>query len=509
MHDKIVKKCRMRNDEGRKTNLNTQYPIPHLSSTASHFSQLDKPQEECGLIGVFAPGEDVAKLTYFGLHGVQHRGQESAGIAVSDGESIVVYKDMGLVTQVFDEQSLASLQGGHIAVGHVRYSTTGSTHWENAQPIYKSYSKGAFAIAHNGNLINSKELREMLTENGSRFRSTGDTEVIASLIASFKDFEIEKAVQKAMEELRGAYSVVLATENKLIAFRDPYGVRPLCLGRIGGNFAVASETCGLNIMGAYFLREIEPGEMVIIDEEGLHSVQAIPPAKPSLCIFEFIYFARPDSYLYDRNLYDARKSMGMSLAKECPVDADLVIPVPDTGTPAAIGYAEQSGIPFGMGLIKNRYIGRTFIEPTQTIRQLGIQLKLNPLREIIEGKRLVVVDDSIVRGNTTKKIVRLLKKEGAKEVHMRISSPPIRFPCFYGIDTANRAELIASAKSVKEIKEFLSVDSLYYLSFDGLVGATLRHYEDFCLACFDGTYPIEIPPDLKISKFMLEKTQVK
>ncbi len=471
--------------------------------------QSDKPQEECGIIGINAPGEDVARLVYFGLHGVQHRGQESAGIAVADGDSIVVYKDMGLVTQVFDEQSLDSLQGGHIAVGHVRYSTTGSTHWENAQPIYKSYSKGAFALAHNGNLINSKQLRSKLSQNGSRFRSTGDTEVIASLIASFEDLEIEEAAQKAMKQLKGAFSAIIATEKKLIAFRDPHGVRPLCLGRMGSNFAIASETCGLNIMGAYFIREIEPGEMIVIDQEGLHSTQAVPPAKPSLCIFEFIYFARPDSYLYDRNLYDARKSMGMSLAKECPVDAELVIPVPDTGTPAAIGYAEQSGIPFGMGLIKNRYVGRTFIQPTQTIRQMGIQLKLNPLREIIEGKRLVVVDDSIVRGNTTKKIVRLLKKEGAKEVHMRISSPPIRFPCFYGIDTASRTELIASAKSVREIKEFLGTDSLYYLSFDGLVSATLRNYEDFCLACFDGTYPIEIPPDLRISKFMLEETEVK
>lgn len=468
----------------------------------------DKPEEACGVIGIYAPGEDNARLIYFGLHALQHRGQESAGIAVSDGTSILVYKEMGLVPQVFDERNLASLTGDS-GIGHVRYSTTGSTHWENAQPIYRSYAEGTLALAHNGNLINTQELRAMLQKNGSHFRSTSDTEVIAELIAHFSEkMPLEEAIKETMKQLRGAYSVVVLTEDKLIAFRDPSGIRPLSLGKIASGYMVTSETCGLDIVGSEFIRDVEPGEMLIIDKDGLKSEIVITSPKRSLCVFELIYFARPDSYLYGNLIYNVRRKMGMALAKESPVEADLVIPIPDSGTPAAIGFAEASGIPFGEGLIKNRYVGRTFIQPTQTIRQVGIKLKLNPLTETIKGKRLVVVDDSIVRGNTSRKIVSMLKKAGAKEVHMRISSPPIRWPCFYGIDTANRTELIASANEVEEIRKYLGADSLSYLSFDGLIEAMGCSREEFCMACFDGKYPIEIPEDLKIDKLMLEKTKV-
>jgi len=464
-------------------------------------------QEACGVFGIYAPGEDVARVTYFGLHGLQHRGQESAGIAVANGSSILIHKDMGLVPQIFDEQTLANLNG-HIAVGHARYSTTGSTRLENSQPIYRSYAGGSLALAHNGNLINTQELRQMLTRNGSIFQSTSDSEVIAELIVSFIHLGVEEAIKKTMEKLKGAYSVVIMTQDKLFAIRDPYGIRPLAMGKRGKNYIISSETCGLDIVGAKYLREVQPGEMVVIDGDGFHSEQAMPPQKPSLCIFEFIYFARPDSSLYGRLLYHARKHMGMSLAVESPVEADLVVPVPDSGTSAAVGFAEKSGIPFGEGMIKNRYIGRTFIQPNQSIRQLGVKLKLNPLKEIIKGRRLVVVDDSIVRGTTSRKIVSMLKEAGVKEVHMRISSPPVRFPCFYGIDTATKTELIASDKTVEEVRQFLGADSLSYLSFEALVASTKRAYGDFCLACFDGDYPIEISKELKISKFMLEESKV-
>lgn len=468
----------------------------------------DKPEEACGIIGVYAPGEDNARLIYFGLHALQHRGQESAGIAVSDGTSIVVYKEMGLVPQVFDERNLKSLQG-EMGIGHVRYSTTGSTHWENAQPIYRSHVNGALAVAHNGNLINTSELRQMLQENGSNFRSTSDSEVIAELIAHFsKELPFEEAIKETMKKLKGAFSVVVLTEDKLISFRDPCGIRPLSLGKLTKGYVIVSETCGLDIVGAEFIRDIGPGEMLIIDKDGLKSESVTSLAKPSLCIFELIYFARPDSYLYGNLIYNVRRKMGMALAKESPVAADLVIPIPDSGMPAAVGYAEASGIPFGEGLIKNRYVGRTFIQPTQTIRQMGIKLKLNPLTEMIKGKRLVVVDDSIVRGNTSRKIVQMLKKAGAKEVHMRISSPPVKCPCFYGIDTANRAELIASSQDVEEIRQFIGTDSLSYLSFEGLVEACGRPRAEFCLACFDGRYPMDIPEGLKIDKKMFEGSKV-
>lgn len=466
--------------------------------------QLDRFEEACGIFGIFAPGEDVAKITYYGLYGLQHRGQESAGIAVADGTSTFVFKDMGLVSQVFDEKNLASLQG-HIAIGHVRYSTTGSNHWENAQPIHEVFGENTFALAHNGNLINTGELREELERRHCKLRASSDTEVIAALIASSGERDIDEAIKSTVPYLKGAFSLVILTEGKLIGLRDAYGIRPLSLGKLRDNFLISSETCGLDIVGGQFVRDILPGEMVVIDDNGLESKMILPTAKKSLCVFEFIYFARPDSFLYGRNVYHARKHMGMKLAEEARAEGDLVIPVPDSGNSAAIGYAERAGIPFGEGLIKNRYIGRTFIQPSQTIRQLGIRLKLNPLRETIEGKRLIVVDDSIVRGNTSKKIVSILRNAGAKEVHMCISSPPIRYPCFFGIDTPSHLELVASTLSADQVRDFIGLDSIHYLSLDGVVEAIDRPKEDFCRACFDGEYPIKIPKDIKISKAMFEK----
>ncbi len=468
----------------------------------------DRPEEACGVFGIYGPGQDVSRLTYFGLHALQHRGQESAGIAVADGESTVVFKDMGLLPQVFDERKLASLQG-HIAIGHVRYSTTGSTRWENSQPIHKTHEHGTLALVHNGNLLNSRELRRELVQNGGRLRSTSDTEVIAGVIAKAADKSIELGVAEAMRRINGAYSILVMTENELIAIRDGYGVRPLSVGRIGDSWVVASETCALDIVGAEHVRDVEPGEMVVINEDGLQSHQVLKPSKPSLCVFEFIYFARPDSQINKTNLYGARKSMGTELAKEAPVEADMVIGLPDSGTPAAIGYAEESGIPFGEGLIKNRYVGRTFIQPDQMLRQLGVKLKLNPLGQVIKGKRLIVVDDSIVRGNTSRQIVKILKEAGAAEVHMRISSPPVVFPCFYGIDTDSQVQLLAAGKDLEEIREFIGADSLKYLTFEGLLTATGCPRAEFCLACFDGVYPIPLSEEQKEGKSLLESETVK
>ncbi len=468
----------------------------------------DRPEEACGVFGIYSSGEDVAKLAYFALHALQHRGQESAGIAVADGHTLTVVKNLGLIAQAFKESDFASLEG-HIAIGHTRYSTTGSaTVWENAQPMLSSIGETTIALAHNGNLVNTGELREELAGNGFRFRSTTDSEVLASLVDHFTQINggIRAGIRETMSLISGAYSVVLQSEEALYAFRDPYGVRPLVLGRLGDGWAVASETCALDIIGARFEREVAPGEMIKVGAEGLLSEQAVPAAKPSLCMFEFIYFARPDSVLYDCTLYEARRRMGAALARSAPADADLVIGVPDSGVPAAVGFAQDSGIPYAEGLVKNRYVGRTFISPTQTLRQQGIRLKLNPLRHVIGGKRLVVVDDSIVRGNTSRKLVALLREGGAAEVHMRITSPPVQWPCFYGIDTDTQEQLIASSVSVEEVRNYIGADSLAYLSVDDMVEATGRHANDFCLACFTGEYPIGIPESVKSGKMRLERS---
>jgi amidophosphoribosyltransferase len=467
----------------------------------------EHPEEACGVFGVYAPGEDVARMTYFGLHALQHRGQESAGIAVGDHETVTVIKNLGLVSRVFKESDLDSLTGD-VAIGHTRYSTTGSsTSWENAQPHLSTIGHQVIALAHNGNIVNTTELRDGLKGRGIRFRSTTDSEVIATLIGAFTQqaHHIREGIRETMKLIRGAYAVVLVTEDALYAFRDPHGVRPLSLGKLDDRgWVVASETCALDIVGAEFVRDIGPGEMVKISAEGVFAEQAVPAEKPSLCMFEFVYFARPDSVLGDCSLHDARRRMGESLASESPVEADMVIGVPDSGTPAAIGFANASGIPYGEGLAKNRYVGRTFISPSQTIRQQGIRLKLNPLKSAIAGKRLVVVDDSIVRGNTTRKLVQLLREAGAAEVHMRITSPPVVWPCFYGIDTDTQEQLIASSHSVEQIREHIGADSLAYLSLPSMVASTNIPAENFCLACFDGEYPVEIPDSVKRGKLALE-----
>ena len=459
------------------------------------------PQDACGVFGVWAPGEEVAKLTYFGLYALQHRGQESAGIAVSDGSKILVFKDMGLVSQVFDETSLSSLTG-HIAVGHTRYSTTGASVWENAQPTFRATGHGSLALGHNGNLVNTAELRRLVAELPSDGRptqvaATNDTDLVTALLAGQSDEEgrpltVEQAALRVLPRVRGAFSFVFMDERTLYAARDPHGIRPLVLGRLERGWVVASETAALDIVGASMIREIEPGELVAIDEDGLRS-ERFAPATPRGCVFEYVYLARPDTEIAGRNVYLSRVEMGRRLAAEAPVEADLVIPTPESGTPAAIGFAEASGIPFGSGLVKNSYVGRTFIQPSQTIRQLGIRLKLNPLKEVIQGKRLVVVDDSIVRGNTQRALVRMLREAGAAEVHVRISSPPIKWPCFFGIDFATRAELIAGGLSVEEIGTSLGADSLAYISLEGMTEATTLDGSRLCRACFDGAYPMELP----------------
>lgn len=467
------------------------------------------PQDKCGVFGVWAPGEEVSKLTYFGLYALQHRGQESAGIATSDGKKIMVYKDMGLVSQVFDEASLESLTG-HIAVGHTRYSTTGSSSWRNAQPTLGRTAYGTVALGHNGNLTNTAELMEMLEarypghDSEVSAGNTTDTAVLTALLAGNPDASLEATALELLPKVKGAFCLVFMDEHTLYAARDPQGVRPLVLGRLDRGWVVASETAALDIVGASYVREIEPGELIVIDENGLRSTHFAQP-KPAGCVFEFVYLARPDTTINGRVVYEARVEMGRTLAREFPVDADLVMPTPESGTPAAIGYSEQSGIPFGHGLVKNAYVGRTFIQPSQTIRQLGIRLKLNPLREVIAGKKLVVVDDSIVRGNTQRALVKMLKEAGAAEVHVRISSPPITWPCFYGIDFASRAELIASGLGVDEVRQSLGADSLGYLSKEGMVAATNQPERNMCTACFTGVYPIELPAAERLGKNLLER----
>ncbi|MGH2811220.1 MAG: amidophosphoribosyltransferase [Actinomycetota bacterium] len=464
----------------------------------------ESPREACGLVGIHAPGEEVARLAYFSLYALQHRGQESAGIAVSEGDTITVYKDMGLVSQVFNENALSSLPG-HIAIGHVRYSTTGSSSWENAQPAYKTSGGIAVALGHNGNLVNTPDLaRRFGRTDASTPVSSTDSDLIATMIASSGKTTVEEGILETLPKLSGAFSLVMMDESTVFGARDPHGVRPLVLGRLREGYVIASETCALDIIGAEMIREVEPGELVAIDERGIRS-HRYAEARPSLCIFEYVYLARPDSTLYGESVYLSRFRMGEKLADEAPAVADLVIPVPNTGTAAAAGYAGRSGILYGEGFVKNQYVGRTFIEPTESIRQQGIRTKLNPLPSVIEGKRLVVVDDSIVRGNTTRRIVRVLKSAGAREVHMRISSPPIKWPCFYGIDIPTRDDLIAAQKSVEEIREHIEADSLAYLSLEAMVASTQVPGDMFCTACFSSRYPIPIPEEDPLHKQMLEE----
>jgi len=469
----------------------------------------DTPKEECGVFGVWAPGEDVAKLTYYGLYALQHRGQEAAGIAVSDGRRMVVFKDLGLVSHVFDEQTLSSLKG-HLAVGHCRYSTTGSTTWENAQPVFRTTAAGSgIALGHNGNLVNTAELRDEVnalkqTGQGSRMQSTTDSDLVCELLAATSaDTGLEEAAMRLLPRLRGAFSLAFADENTLYAARDAHGVRPLVLGRLERGWVVASETAALDIVGASMVREVEPGELLAIDADGIRSSRFAAP-EPKGCVFEYVYLARPDTTISGRSVHAARVEIGRRLAEEAPVEADLVIPVPESGTPAAIGYAQGSGIPYGQGLVKNAYVGRTFIQPSQTIRQLGIRLKLNPLRDVIRGKRLVVVDDSIVRGNTQRALVRMLREAGALEVHVRIASPPVRWPCFYGIDFASRAELVASGLDVEGVRRSIGADTLSYVSVDNMVAASEQPRSRLCCACFDGEYPIPLPEEARLGKHLLE-----
>jgi len=457
-------------------------------------------REACGIFGVFAPGEDVARITFFALFALQHRGQESAGIATSDGKNIQVFARMGLVSQVFSEESLAQLKG-NIAIGHNRYSTTGSSRICNAQPILAGEGENLIAVAHNGNIVNSEHLYQELCEKGYTFKSSTDSEVIANLIHSSPGHDWVEKIRHAMRRIKGAYSLVILSKNTLFAVRDPFGVRPLCLGKINGHWVVASETCALDHIGALFVREIEPGEIVSISTRGVETYHE-PSERQATCIFEYIYFARPDSVINGRLVYLARQAMGARLAEEYPVDADLVVGVPDSATVAGIGYAQKSGIPHGEGLLKNRYVGRTFIAPDQRMRDLGVKMKFNPLPEILRNKRIVLVDDSIVRGTTTPKVINLLRKAGAKEVHMRICAPPIRHPCFFGVDMASKWELIAAYKTVEQVREFIGADSLGYISLEGLIQAVGLPENKFCTACFTGDYPI--PVQLHMDKLALE-----
>ncbi len=469
------------------------------------------------MFGVWAPDEEVAKLAYFGLYALQHRGQESAGIAVSDGARIVVFKDMGLVPQVFDESVLNTLRG-HIAVGHCRYSTSGSSVWQNAQPTFRATKSASLALGHNGNLINTLELLALLEVSAGRGGpevnggATSDTDVLTALFAQPVTGSagggqgIEAGAMAALPLVRGAYSLVFMDERTLYAARDPQGFRPLVIGRLERGWVVASETAALDIVGASFVREVEPGELIAIDERGLRS-RTFAASQPRGCLFEYVYLARPDTTIAGRSVQATRVAVGRRLAAEHPAEADLVIPVPESGTPAAIGYAEASGIPYGQGLVKNSYVGRTFIQPSQTIRQRGIRLKLNPLRDVIAGKRVVVVDDSIVRGNTQRAIVAMLREAGAAQVHVRISSPPVAWPCFYGIDFATRAELIAGSLSVEEIRVSIGADSLGYVSLDGLIAATTLPAARLCRACFDGEYPLGVVP-AEQGKYLLEDVVV-
>jgi amidophosphoribosyltransferase len=481
--------------------MNPSKPIP-----ASHPVVLrDGPRDECGVFGTYAPDREVARLTYFALYALQHRGQESAGIATADNGHVMTLRDLGLVSQVFDEPKLRALSGD-MAVGHVRYSTTGSSAWENAQPVYRS-ERREVALAHNGNLINAVELHSELRERGVSFRSTSDSEIIAALLSSHEADAIEDVLEDVVPRLEGAFSTVVMTHEGVVAFRDGAGLRPLALGRLGDRFCVASESCAFDIIGAELMREVEPGEMVLLSERGLEARRLVESERRAFCVFEKIYFARPDSMLDGNRTQVSRRKMGEILWREAPVTADVVIPVPDSGNPAAAGYSKASGIPQDDGLIKNRYVARTFIEPGQELRKHGIRMKFNPMPEVVSGKRLVVVDDSIVRGNTTRQIVRMLRDAGAAEVHMRISAPPIRHPCHYGIDISTTQEMVAHGRSVEEVAAELGCDSLAYLSLEGLYEAVRGTRATHCDACFTGEYPLE-RTDAANGKFALEELAV-
>jgi amidophosphoribosyltransferase len=465
----------------------------------------DGPRDECGVFGVYAPGSDVARLAYFSLYALQHRGQESAGIATAENGHIMTVRDLGLVSQVFDEEKLRALQGA-MAIGHVRYSTTGSSAWENAQPVWRS-DKRQVALAHNGNLINAVELHALLSEQGVQFRGTSDSEIIAALLSTHPAERVEDALAEVMPRLQGAFSTVVMTKDRVIGFRDPAGLRPLALGQLGDRYCLASESCAFDIIGAELLREVQPGEMVSIGERGIETRQLVESDRKAFCVFEHIYFARPDSILEGNRTQVSRRKMGEILFREAPVDADVVIAVPDSGNPAATGYSKASGIPRDDGLIKNRYVARTFIQPGQELRKHGLRMKFNPLREVVAGKRLVVVDDSIVRGNTTRQIVQMLRGAGALEIHMRISAPPIRHPCHYGIDMSTTQEMVAHGRTEEEIAEELGCDSLAYLSLGGVYEAIRSTRETHCDACFSGDYPLA-RTDTANGKFALEELAV-
>ncbi|AJF06705.1 amidophosphoribosyltransferase [Geoalkalibacter subterraneus] len=455
----------------------------------------DKFQDECGVFGIFGHPE-ASNLTYLGLYALQHRGQESCGIVSSDGGNLHAHRGMGLVADVFRDESLFSRLCGSSSIGHVRYSTAGTSDLKNVQPIMVDYLRGSIAVAHNGNLVNAQEVRNELELSGSIFSTTSDTEVLVHLLARVQADSLAERVSEVLKVVRGAYSLVFLTETRLVAVRDPNGFRPLVLGKLDGAYVFASESCAFDLIEAEFIREVEPGEMIVISKDGLQSYHPFGKVTPTPCVFEHIYFARPDSIIFGRQVYGVRKEFGRVLAREFAVDADVVIPIPDSGVPAAIGYAEESGIPFQLGLIRNHYVGRTFIEPQQSIRHFGVKIKLNPVREVIEGKRVVVVDDSIVRGTTARKIIKMVRAAGAREIHMRISSPPTSFPCYYGIDTPTRKELISSSHTVEEINRYITSDSLGYLSLEGLreaVGDPSIGGGHFCDACFSGYYPVKFP----------------
>ena len=465
----------------------------------------DRQEEACGVFGIYSNDTEfeAAALTYLGLYALQHRGQESAGIVVSDGQHFSVHRNMGLVSQAFNRDILESLKG-RIGIGHVRYSTTGSSLLSNAQPLVARCSRGMMAVAHNGNLVNTESLRRRLENAGSVFQTTTDTEVIINLIARHSSDPLAEAIIKATGDLKGSYSLLIMTKDTLIGVRDPFGVRPMCLGKLANAYIVASESCVFSSIGAKFIRDLEPGEIIFIDSDGVHSFHLPKVPRQALCVFEYIYFARPDSDIDGLNVHLARKAMGRQLAKQFKGKADVVIPVPDTGVSTAIGFAEASGIPYDVGLIKNTYVGRTFIQPNQEMRDLGVRIKLNPVGGALKGKRVVIIDDTIVRGTTSGKIIHLLREAGAKEVHMCVSAPPITHPCYYGIDTSVRKELIASAHSVEEIRRYIEADSLTYLDMDGLIKAVAPK-EQLCMACFDGKYPIEIPQEEHSDKYLLEE----